>query len=41
MIIHIAAFWVTSNPDVLAVMRVSAAKRRREIVRDTVAALMT
>jgi AcrR family transcriptional regulator len=41
MIIHLAAFWVTSNPDVLAVMHISAAKRRREIVQNAVAALMT
>jgi AcrR family transcriptional regulator len=40
LIIHIAAFWVTSNPDVLAVMNVKAAKRRRETVRDAVAQLL-
>src|SRR5262249_38600534 len=41
MIIHLAAFWVTSSPDVLAVMGISAAKRRREIVRDAAASLIT
>jgi hypothetical protein len=41
MIIHLAAFWVTSSPDVLAVMGISAAKRRREIVREAIAALIT
>jgi hypothetical protein len=40
LIIHIAAFWPTSNPDVLAVMNVTAAKRRRDVVRDAVAALL-
>jgi hypothetical protein len=38
LIIHLAAFWVTSSPDVLAVMGISAAKRRREIVREAIAA---
>jgi hypothetical protein len=40
MIIHVAAFWATSSPDVLAVMGVSAAKRRRQIVRDAAATLV-
>jgi AcrR family transcriptional regulator len=40
LIIHLAAFWATSNPDVLAVMNVSAAKRRRKIVHDAVASLL-
>ena len=41
LIIHLATFWVTSSPDVLAVMGISAAKRRREIAREAIAALMT
>jgi AcrR family transcriptional regulator len=40
LIIHIAALWATSNPDVLAVMNVKGAKRRHEVVRDAVAALL-
>src|ERR1700757_5038657 len=32
LIIHLAALWATSNPDVLAVMGTSAAKRRRQVV---------
>jgi AcrR family transcriptional regulator len=40
LIIHLAAFWATSNPDVLAVMNTRAAKRRRQIVRDAVASLV-
>jgi len=41
LIIHLAAFWVTSSPDVPAAMGISAAKRRREIAREAIAALMT
>jgi AcrR family transcriptional regulator len=41
LIIHLAAFWTTSNPDVLAVMDTSNAKRRREVVRDAVGRLVT
>lgn len=33
-------FWATSNPGVLAVMNVRPVSRRREIVRDAVAALL-
>jgi AcrR family transcriptional regulator len=40
LIIHVAAFWATSNPDVLTVMNVSAEKRRRGVVHDAVAALL-
>jgi AcrR family transcriptional regulator len=40
LIIHLAAFWAGSNPDVLAAMGVSAAKRRRETVREAVACLL-
>ena len=40
LIIHLAAFWVGSNPDVLAVVNVSAAKRRRQTVHDAVACLL-
>jgi AcrR family transcriptional regulator len=40
LIIHLAAFWATSSPDVLAVVNVSAAKRRRQVIRDAVASLL-
>jgi AcrR family transcriptional regulator len=40
IIIHLAALWVTSNPDVLAVMDVSDPARRGEAVRDAVARLV-
>jgi AcrR family transcriptional regulator len=41
VIIHLAAFWSMSSPDVLAVMGVSSAKRRREVVRDAVESLLS
>jgi AcrR family transcriptional regulator len=40
LIIHLAAFWAMSSPDVLAVVNVSAAKRRRQLIRDAVASLL-
>jgi AcrR family transcriptional regulator len=40
LIIHLAAFWTMSSPDVLAVMDVTGAKKRRRIVRDAVASLL-
>lgn len=40
LIIHLAAFWATSNPDVLAVMNTQGAKPRRQIIHDAVATLV-
>ena len=40
LIIHLAAFWAMSSPDVLAVMDISSANQRRRIVRDAVASLL-
>ena len=40
LIIHFAAFWATSNPDVLAVMNTPGAKPRRQIIQDAVATLV-
>jgi hypothetical protein len=40
LIIHLSAFWTMSSPDVLAVMDVTSAKKRRRIVRDAVASLL-
>jgi hypothetical protein len=40
LIIHLAAFWTMSSPDVLAVMDVTGANKRRRIVRDAVASLL-
>ena len=40
LIIHLAAFWATSNPDVLAVMNTPGAKPRRQIIQDAVATLV-
>ena len=40
LILHIAALWAMSSPDVLAVVKLSSAKKRREAVRQAVAALL-
>ena len=40
LIIHIAALWGLSSPDVLAVVAVADPERRNQIVRSTVAALL-
>ena len=40
LIIHLAAFWALSSPDVLAVVDVSGARKRRGIIRDAVASLL-
>jgi AcrR family transcriptional regulator len=40
LLIHIAAFWATSSPDVLAVMKISDADERTKTVRDAVACLL-
>jgi AcrR family transcriptional regulator len=40
LIVHVAALWGTTSPDVLAVVQVSSAKQRREIVRRAVEALL-
>lgn len=40
LLIHIAALWGTTSPDVLAVVRVSSGRQRREIVRRAVNALL-
>jgi AcrR family transcriptional regulator len=40
LIIHLAAFWIMSSPDVLAVMDVTGANKRRRIVRDAAASLL-
>ncbi len=41
LVLQIAALWGTMSPDVLAVVRVSSAEQRREIVREAVDALLT
>jgi AcrR family transcriptional regulator len=40
LIIHLAALWALSSPDVLAEVNVSAAERRRQLIRDAVASLL-
>jgi len=40
LLIHIAAFWGATSPDVLAVVRVSGSRHRRDIVMRAVQALL-
>jgi AcrR family transcriptional regulator len=40
VITHVAELWGTASPDVLAVIRISSPKQRREIVRQAVEAIL-
>jgi hypothetical protein len=40
LILQVAALWAMSSPDVLAVVKVSSTRKRREAVRQAVAAFL-
>jgi hypothetical protein len=40
LIVHTAALWGMSSPDVLAVVKLKDPKKRRQVVQEAVAALL-